>query len=101
MHIPVIDFSNFLRARSYEQKKPTADAVVSAFKDSGFIYLKNYGIPDSTIADVYAKVRNGGLANVVSSRTIEHGIFQATARYQGKRMISIHSSLSHAPTPPS
>jgi len=61
VHIPVIDFSKFLRARSYEKKQPTAEAVVSAFKDSGFIYLKNFGIPDSTIADVYAKVCPSGI----------------------------------------
>jgi hypothetical protein len=48
--IPVIDFSKFRTARSAEEKKTTADEIVGAFKDSGFIYVSNHGIPERTYA---------------------------------------------------
>jgi hypothetical protein len=56
IRIPVIDFSRFLNAKSPAQKKPTADAVVAAFKDSGFIYLENHGVAPDTVKNVFAKV---------------------------------------------
>lgn len=43
--IPVIDFSKFRAAKSDIEKKNTANEIVSAFKDSGFIYVSNHGIP--------------------------------------------------------
>jgi hypothetical protein len=42
--IPVIDFSKFRSASSREEKKQTANEIVSAFKESGFIYIKNHGV---------------------------------------------------------
>lgn len=42
--IPVINFSNFRLASSREEKRQTAGEIVSAFKQSGFIYLSNHGI---------------------------------------------------------
>ena len=44
-HIPVIDFSRFREAHAKSEKKDTADRIVSAFKDSGFVYLSGHGIP--------------------------------------------------------
>lgn len=46
--IPLIDFSRFRAATSQAEKKQTADEIVSAFKESGFIYLGNHGIPTGT-----------------------------------------------------
>jgi hypothetical protein len=43
--IPVIDFSKFRAAQTTEEKKETAKEIVSAFKTSGFMYVKNHGIP--------------------------------------------------------
>lgn len=55
-HIPVIDFSKYQRATSLSQKQDTANEIVHAFKNAGFIYLANHGIPDPVINNVYAKV---------------------------------------------
>ena len=55
--IPVIDFSKYQSAASSSQKQETADAIVSAFKGAGFVYLSNHGIPDHTVKHVFSKVR--------------------------------------------
>ena len=43
--IPIIDFSKFKQARSSADRQETAGSIVSAFKESGFIYLAGHGIP--------------------------------------------------------
>jgi hypothetical protein len=57
LRIPVVDFSKFRAAESWHQKRDTADQIVGAFKDSGFVYLSGHGIPDSTLQRVFEKVR--------------------------------------------
>ncbi|KAF7301918.1 2OG-Fe oxygenase family [Mycena indigotica] len=52
--IPLIDFSKFQHG-SAEDKKQTADKIVGAFKESGFIYLSNHGIPASAVENAFAK----------------------------------------------
>jgi len=42
--IPVIDFSKFKNELRPGRRQKTAEEVVTAFKESGFIYLKNHGI---------------------------------------------------------
>lgn len=49
-HIPVIDFTQFRDATAQSDRKNTANNIVSAFKESGFIYLSGHGIPSSTFA---------------------------------------------------
>ncbi|PVH95507.1 Clavaminate synthase-like protein [Periconia macrospinosa] len=51
--IPLIDFAPFLSADPV-QKKQTAQAVLNGFQNAGFIYLKNHGIPESTVSNVFA-----------------------------------------------
>jgi hypothetical protein len=43
--IPVINFEKFRIATSDSEKKAVANEIVSAFKKSGFIYLRGHGIP--------------------------------------------------------
>lgn len=43
--IPIIDFSKFKQAQSVAEKRETAEEIVSAFKESGFVYLSNHGVP--------------------------------------------------------
>ncbi|KAG6880168.1 hypothetical protein C0992_004620 [Termitomyces sp. T32_za158] len=43
--IPVIDFTQFREAERQSERKHVADKIVSAFKESGFIYLSGHGIP--------------------------------------------------------
>jgi len=52
--IPLIDFSKFQRGSSAE-KKSTATEIVAAFKESGFIYISNHGIPQATVENAFAK----------------------------------------------
>ncbi|KAK7060420.1 hypothetical protein VNI00_001185 [Paramarasmius palmivorus] len=53
--IPVINFAKFRSASSTEEKKTTADEIVGAFKESGFIYVEGHGIPTETISHVFQK----------------------------------------------
>ncbi|KAF7332287.1 BTB domain-containing protein [Mycena kentingensis (nom. inval.)] len=52
--IPLIDFSKF-QSGSPQDKQATANEIVSAFKESGFIYLSNHGIPATVVENVFAK----------------------------------------------
>jgi non-haem dioxygenase in morphine synthesis N-terminal len=47
--IPVVDFSKFREATVLSEKKSTAQSIVSAFKQSGFVYLSGHGIPSSML----------------------------------------------------
>lgn len=53
--IPLIDFSAFLSNPDPQTKKSTADAIVSGFRDAGFIYLRNHGLPAPFVADTFAQ----------------------------------------------
>ncbi|KAE8374055.1 hypothetical protein BDV26DRAFT_296320 [Aspergillus bertholletiae] len=50
--IPVIDFSPFLNGTPAD-RHAVAVAVVEAFKTSGFLYLKEHGLPPSVISRVF------------------------------------------------
>jgi isopenicillin N synthase-like dioxygenase len=55
--IPVIDFSKFRRAESAAAlRHEAADEIVTAFKEVGFIYLKNHGIEDGTVKNAFKLV---------------------------------------------
>jgi len=53
LEIPLIDFAAFLSGDP-NAKKQTADAVLKGFQNAGFIYLKNHGIPSSTVSTVFS-----------------------------------------------
>ncbi|GAQ09726.1 hypothetical protein ALT_7047 [Aspergillus lentulus] len=50
--IPVIDFGAFLRGTPSD-KHAVAVSITNAFKTSGFLYLKDHGIPFSTVSQVF------------------------------------------------
>nr|OQO27050.1 hypothetical protein B0A51_07391 [Rachicladosporium sp. CCFEE 5018] len=52
--IPLIDFSEFLNG-SPETRRTTALAILTGFQRSGFIYLKNFGLPKPLVAETFAK----------------------------------------------
>lgn len=54
--IPVIDFAEYRNAANTSQKRRTADAIVNAFKEVGFVYISGHGIPEAKIKNVFAKV---------------------------------------------
>lgn len=51
--IPVIDFSKFRRSTSITEKQETANEIVTAFEQVGFIYLSRHGIDDATVANAF------------------------------------------------
>jgi len=53
--IPIIDFSAFRVATAQSEKRRVSDEIVNAFKEVGFVYLTNHGIPADTIDNVYRK----------------------------------------------
>lgn len=53
--IPIIDFSKYISATSTAEKRRTADEVVNGFKNVGFIYLSNHGIPASKVKHAFNK----------------------------------------------
>ncbi|KAF8969503.1 Clavaminate synthase-like protein [Flammula alnicola] len=53
--IPVINFAKYRTSTSPEEKKKTADEIVSAFKDSGFVYLYNHGVETTEVQNAFQK----------------------------------------------
>ncbi|KAF8529100.1 Clavaminate synthase-like protein [Hysterangium stoloniferum] len=53
--IPIVDFQGFRHATSTGEKARIADAIVGAFKEVGFVYIKNHGIPDAVVKDTFQK----------------------------------------------
>lgn len=51
--IPIIDFSIFLRGGETE-KKNCANEILEGFTSSGFVYLKDVGIPKDTVSNAFA-----------------------------------------------
>lgn len=54
-HIPVIDFSPF-RYGSKDEASHTANQVLQAFQDVGFVYLKNHGVSQKVIDEAFSWV---------------------------------------------
>jgi len=52
--MPLIDFSPFLDGPP-AKKLATAQSVLHAFKNSGFLYLQNHGIPPDTVSTVFER----------------------------------------------
>src|SRR4030095_8044718 len=56
MSIPVVDLSDFLSGDP-EKKKAFVNQLGKAYEDVGFVAVKNHGIPDDLIADLYKYVQ--------------------------------------------
>jgi isopenicillin N synthase-like dioxygenase len=52
--IPVVDFHG-LTASNLEVRQATAKSMREAFEDFGFIYLKNQGVPQRVVDDLFAQ----------------------------------------------
>ncbi|KAH9482783.1 2-oxoglutarate-Fe(II) type oxidoreductase ppzD [Psilocybe cubensis] len=53
--IPIIDFAKIRNSSSPQEKKGTAEEIVSAFKESGFVYLTNHGITPSEVESTFRR----------------------------------------------
>lgn len=56
MNIPVVDLSHFTQGTP-EQKQAFVAALGKAYEEVGFVAVKNHGIPDALIADLYRYVQ--------------------------------------------
>lgn len=56
MSIPVVDLQDFLSGDA-EKKKLFVQELGRAYEDVGFVAVKNHGIPDALIADLYKYVQ--------------------------------------------
>ena len=56
MSIPVVDLADFLSGEP-ERKKSFVNQLGRAYEDVGFVAVKNHGIPDELIADLYKYVQ--------------------------------------------
>jgi len=54
LFIPLIDFGLFLSGDESEKNR-VAKGVTEGFKNAGFIYLKNHGIPQETVDKVFSE----------------------------------------------
>jgi isopenicillin N synthase-like dioxygenase len=52
--VPLIDFSHFRQEKSLEP----ARELFAAFRDSGFVYLQNHGVPQEVVDEAFVWVRN-------------------------------------------
>ncbi|KZP07746.1 Clavaminate synthase-like protein [Athelia psychrophila] len=53
--IPLIDFSKYREATSLSEKRRTADEIVNGFKEVGFVYLGNHGIPADVVRTAFER----------------------------------------------
>ena len=56
MPIPVVDLSDFLSGDP-QRKKSFVNQIGKAYEDVGFVAVKNHGIPDELIGDLYKYVK--------------------------------------------
>jgi isopenicillin N synthase-like dioxygenase len=56
MNIPVVDLADFLSGDK-ERKQKFVQELGQAYEDVGFVAVKNHGIPDNLIADLYQYVQ--------------------------------------------
>ena len=56
MNIPVVDLSDFLSGDK-SRKQKFVQALGTAYEEVGFVAVKNHGIPDNLIADLYDYVQ--------------------------------------------
>jgi isopenicillin N synthase-like dioxygenase len=56
MNIPVVDLSDFLSGDP-SRKQQFVNALGKAYEEVGFVAVKNHGIPDDLIADLYKYVQ--------------------------------------------
>jgi isopenicillin N synthase-like dioxygenase len=52
--VPVVDFAPFREEKSLEKAKE----LFAAFRDSGFVYLQNHGVPEEIVEEAFSWVRD-------------------------------------------
>ncbi|KMU87045.1 thymine dioxygenase [Coccidioides immitis H538.4] len=52
--IPVVDFANWKRGSSREERMKVAQEIVSACRDVGFVYIVNHGMAPEKVAEAFA-----------------------------------------------
>jgi len=56
--IPVVEFRRFRNATTDSHKRDVANEIVSAFKEVGFVYLRDHGIDDKVVTNTFAQSKH-------------------------------------------
>lgn len=51
--LPIVDLSPFVGEGTEEEKQATADQLVAACKNVGFVYVKGHGLPRDTLQEAF------------------------------------------------
>jgi isopenicillin N synthase-like dioxygenase len=62
MSVPIVDFGKFLNGDE-SQKKEIASQIDSAFRNVGFVYLKNHTVPQEAVEECFQWARHSSLPN--------------------------------------
>lgn len=54
-HVPLVDFTTF-RSGTPNQAKTISKQLYEAFRDVGFVYLKNHGVPQDVVDEAFSWV---------------------------------------------
>ncbi|UKJ07341.1 isopenicillin N synthase family dioxygenase [Solitalea lacus] len=57
INIPCLDLNDYING-SDEQRKQFSDAIGKAFNETGFVTIKNHGLSDQLIEDLYSQVKD-------------------------------------------
>ena len=68
--LPSLDLGTFISGADL-QRKEFADALLNSFLNTGFVKLKNHGIPDTAIRDSFAWVRETSRKLMVDGHNTE------------------------------
>ena len=78
MAIPVVDLAVF-RSGNEASKKAFVETLGKAFEEVGFVAVKNHGIPDDLIADLYKYVQQFFSMSADNKRNMKSPVWPASA----------------------
>lgn len=66
-NIPIVDFSAFVDGFVDGDRAKVAKEIDEAFRNAGFVYLKNHGVPQSQVKECFSWVTPPFASAVISS----------------------------------
>jgi hypothetical protein len=95
--ITEVDFSN-MDSPSFDQRKAVAKEVGAAFRNSGFLYAKNHGIPEDLQEELYRVIRGFFDLPLGEKMKVSKGLggYKTLKADQKQRFMSINRKPSRA-----
>jgi non-haem dioxygenase in morphine synthesis N-terminal len=95
--ITQVDFSN-MDSPSFDQRKAVAKEVGAAFRNSGFLYAKNHGIPEDLQEELYRVIREFFDLPLEEKMKVSKGLggYKTLKADQKQRFMSINRKPSRA-----